>query len=273
MTDQNQVMRLFERANPVPDPAALPPAPPPSNIRYHRTDRTATVTLIDTPPDLQPPNTPRRMWPTLTAIAAVVIVVVAGLALVTRGGADREEPADQPKITTPVEPDPATVGAAFVSAIDNHDHDTALRLLADDATVQMLGSTDATEFGLLLDFLAAIDARYDLAGCDYAEPAVTCRALFTNAWFEPLDVPATTATFFIRVDDGQVTAFRHAEEVPDQVWSTWSKFVRSGGEGDWGAMAKSHPDGAAIIGPVLTEESIELHRQYTAKFVEAYRDS
>ena len=63
---------------------------------------------------------------------------------------------------------------------------------------------------------------------------------------------------------------REAEELPSEVWSTWSEFVRDRGDGDWGIMSKSHSDGAAIIGPVLTAESIELHRRYTEEFVEAY---
>jgi hypothetical protein len=226
------------------------------------------VTLTTTPAGNRSPDTHRHRRHVLAAVA-VAAAVVGGLVLLSTDQDDKR-PADVPDITTPVEPDPATVGAAFVSAIDSHDYDNAHRLLTDDATIQMLGSTDIAEFEQLLAHLEAVDARYGLTECTYAEPAVTCRASFTNAWFDPLDEPATTATFFIRIEDGQVSALRQAEELPDRVWSTWSSFVRDRGEGDWGAMTKSHPDGLGIIGPILTDESIELHRQYTIEFVEAY---
>jgi hypothetical protein len=270
MTTEERVMSLFESANPVPEPGNSAPETA-SDYLATLDRRTSTMTLTALEPKAPERNNSKRPWLMAAAAVAALALVVGGLALLSPDQ-DEERPADVPEVTTRVEPDPAAVAAAFVSAIDSHDHDNAQLLLADDATIQMLGSTDVAEFEQLLAHLEAVDARYDLTECTYAEPAVTCRALYTNAWFDPLDEPATTATFFVRVEDGQVTALRQAQKLPDRVWLTWSSFVRDRGEGDWGAMAKGHPDGMGIIGPMLTDESIELHRQYTTEFVEARSD-
>jgi hypothetical protein len=115
MTDRSDVVRLFEEANPVQNPADQPVAPPPSTIR-HRGERAIVKALTHAPSRLQAPNTAQPRWRAYVAIAAVATVVVGGLMLLTTG-ADDEQPADQPDVTTPATtPAPTTSPAPTTTA-------------------------------------------------------------------------------------------------------------------------------------------------------------
>ena len=98
MITDDEVMRLFERADPARADDAAADADPPVYLTALRT-RSSNVTLIDTEPTrTQPPN--RHRW-LIAAAAAVVAIIVGTLVLVTRDGTGEPE---IPAATT-VDPD------------------------------------------------------------------------------------------------------------------------------------------------------------------------
>jgi len=105
---------------------------------------------------------------------------------------------------------------------------------------------------------------------------VTCRTTYIDDRVEAVGGVAGDITYFITVENGLITAYRvalDADTFGTNPWESYKTFVTERSQDDFGAMFAGHPDGIDIIGPVLTEESVELHRQYTQEFVAEYRDS
>ena len=110
MTNEERVMTLFERANPVPEPERVPP--PTTASRYlddlHRRSSTMTLTTDNDRTDTgatqhQEPrggSNPRRQWLLVAAVIAV-LGLVAGLIFIGNRADEEPVPADEPEPTAP----------------------------------------------------------------------------------------------------------------------------------------------------------------------------
>ena len=101
MTSERDVLDVFERANPVPDPDAVVVEPDPSRFLADLLGRDPTEIRVDS--DGRRPTASTRRW-LLPAVAATVAVGVVGLAAVVRNDSTSEAPA----ATTPSDTSPST---------------------------------------------------------------------------------------------------------------------------------------------------------------------
>ena len=233
------------------------------------------------------PGRPRRLPTRATiAAAALLIVGIGAMALfVNRGDDPATNTADEPNPveSAPVEPGQQAEATRlqaerFMAAFDLADRTTAMSLVSEDAPIQV-GSQLVTrsEIGPLFRLSEVTDDRYELQRCEVIQPGqVTCRALFSNRWTDAVGAEPVDATFFMRIEDDQITALRtgiDTETFGPLVWDRYLNFVREQDLNDFGKMFASHPDGMGIIGPKLTDESVELHDIYTADFTASNGES
>jgi hypothetical protein len=112
MTNEEHVMQLFERANPVPEPDDIAPPTRTSGDLIDLQHRSSTMTLTTIEPDAPEQHHTKRNW--LIAAAAAVALLIAGLVVAaTRNDDTTLVPADPPApivepddAATPVEPAP-----------------------------------------------------------------------------------------------------------------------------------------------------------------------
>jgi hypothetical protein len=116
MTNEEHVMQLFERANPVPEPSDLAPPIRTSGDLIDFRHRSSTMTLTAIEPDAPENHHTRRSW--LVAAAAAVLLLIAGLVVAASRNDDATlVPADSPAPT--VAPDDATNPPAGDPATDD----------------------------------------------------------------------------------------------------------------------------------------------------------
>lgn len=123
MTNEEHVMQLFERANPVPERSDIAPPIRMSGDLIDFQHRSSTMTLTAIKPDAPENHHTRRNW--ILAAAAAVLLLIAGLVAATRNDDATLVPADTPAPTVAPNPpaadpapddaeatavDPATVG-------------------------------------------------------------------------------------------------------------------------------------------------------------------
>lgn len=117
MTNEEHLMQLFERANPVPEPSELAPPLRTSGDLIDLQHRSSTMTLTAIEPDAPEHHHTRRNW--IVAAAAAGLLLIAGLVVAaTRNDDTTLVPADPPAPTvapddaaTPPAADPAPEGA------------------------------------------------------------------------------------------------------------------------------------------------------------------
>lgn len=116
MTNEEHVMQLFERANPVPEPSDLAPPIRTSGDLIDFQHRSSTMTLTAIEPNAPEHHHTRRNW--IVAVAAAVLLLVAGLVVAaTRNDDTTLVPADTPAPT--VAPDDAANPPAADPAPDD----------------------------------------------------------------------------------------------------------------------------------------------------------
>ena len=134
---EDEVIQLLEQADPV---RRIEPGPSVDAVGYLDALRTrgTTVTLTDTGPTAKPGLGHRRRWPIIAVAAAVVAIVVAGLALVARDQTSGPHipaapPATAPATTTTATPAEATAAEetarGFIDAENAYDVDRMLTYL------------------------------------------------------------------------------------------------------------------------------------------------
>ena len=134
---EDEVIQLLEQADPV---RRIEPGPSVDAVGYLDALRTrgTTVTLTHTGPTAKPGLGHRRRWPIITVAAAVVAVVVAGLALVARDETSDTHIPAAPSATAPATTTtatPAEVAAAeetargFIDAENAYDVDRMVTYL------------------------------------------------------------------------------------------------------------------------------------------------
>jgi hypothetical protein len=112
MTNEEHVMQLFERANPVPEPSDIAPPSRTSGDLINLQHRSSTMTLTAIEPDAPESHHTRRNW--LLAAAAAVALLIAGLVVAasrdddtTLVPADTPAPTVAPDAVNPPADDPA----------------------------------------------------------------------------------------------------------------------------------------------------------------------
>jgi hypothetical protein len=195
MTDQSDVVRLFERANPVQNPADQPVAPPPSTIR-RRGEQAIVTAVTDAPSDLHAPNTVQPRWRAYAAIAAVATVVVGGLVLLTTG-ADDEQPADQPVVTTPAT---TTVPTTTTAPTTSADQPGWTGGLLDDLDAESLQALDSFAEGDVIVPTGPNGWRVFASGAASPEDDSIVRSQVTIIEAQPVTIPLEPAPA-----DGQPT--------------------------------------------------------------------
>ena len=107
MSTERDVIEVFKRANPVPDPELVEVEPDAGRFLAVLLDERPTE--VRTSPAGAETGKPARRWIVPTVAAAVVAVVVAGIAVLVRSGDGSEVPADTMPVTVPDVEEPVAV--------------------------------------------------------------------------------------------------------------------------------------------------------------------
>ncbi len=230
MTDHEQIYAKLVRANPVPDPEALPEtlntARPQLRIAEPHTG-VNQAEIVD--PPFAPENDRRRRSIQRVAMAAGLLLLVGVGVTLARGSNDTPiDAAAQPDPVTPIEQ-----ATAFIARLDDGDVDGAAELLSDplgEVWFATIGAVQTTEqVGDYLDFYVTLGMHTELGPCDSDEVGpsvvVTCEADHFPGALSLLDLefPTFDMTFEVwndgirsvgwsqRADDGFSSAFARSQ--------------------------------------------------------------
>jgi hypothetical protein len=215
--------------------------------------------------------------PPMRLTIAAAALLIAGIGVTALFAIQRDDPstptADEPAPVDSEQQADATLLTAerFMTAYDLADRTSAMSFVSEDAPMQIGGQFIArSEIGPLFRLSEVVDDRYKLQRCELVQPnQVTCVALYSNGWSDAVGAEPVDATFFLRIEGDQITALRAAIDTATfgpTVWDRYLEFVREQSLDDFGKMFASNADGMGIIGPALTDESVELHATYTRDF-------
>ena len=167
----------------------------------------------------------------------------------------------------------AVVAEQFIAAGDAADVEASLALIDPEAQLTVgdnVVAREGKENWIRLE--GVLGFRDEEAVCSASDPTqVEYSAMRSNRWTDATGGEPEPNTFFLRIEEGQVTAMRSTAAADG--WEEYFEFVmeRSSDE-EFAAMFVSHPDGMGIIGLAYTDESIELHSHWTDKFEAAGGD-
>lgn len=163
---------------------------------------------------------------------------------------------------------PESVARAFMGALNTHDGNAALELLAEDARYK--GLSPLSDLPLALDLDRAIGEHFTIQGCEEVSTdangtLVDCRFIVESDVSRALGIEPVSVIYTIRVDEGHIQTVDATccEDVPgvEDPWITFRNWVK-----------ENHPDDMATMyfgegGAHLNPESIALFEQYTDEFV------
>jgi hypothetical protein len=255
MTNEDQVVALFARANPVPSLDLLDPIED-LDMEHpaHLSARSSVMTEVET---IEPKKEERQRWPRVALGLAMAVIAVAALGILV----NRESGVASPE----------SIGDAFMTALADHDGDAALELLAEDARYK--GLSPLSDLPLALDLDRAIGEEITNQGCEEVPTdgdgtLVDCRFMVDGDIPRALGIEPTSVIYTIRVDEGQIQAVDGTccEDVPgvEDPWITFRNWVRD-----------NHPDDMATMyngegGAHLKPESIALFEKNTDEFVASH---
>ena len=242
--------------------------------------REENLEVVMPTPDRQEPMT--RRWRVYVGVAAAAALLIVGLVAFS-DLRDDSAPADEPlpQVTTvPDGPDPTlavSIAEQFLTALGELDAVAAISLVDADAQIQHYNQTATrAEIAVGVAMEEAVGGRTELQGCESTAPdQVRCEATYIDDRVETFGGVPGEMTYLVKVDNGLITAYRvglDTDTFGSNPWESYKTFVFEQSQDDFAAMFASHPDGMGIIGPLLTEESVELHRQYTENFVLKHDD-
>ncbi len=267
---EDEVIQLLEQADPV---RRVEPGPSVDAVNYLDALRTrgTTVTLTETGPTAKPGRGHRRRWPTITVAAAVVAVVVGGLAVIARDGTSATHRPATPSATataTTITATPAAVAAAeetaraFIDAENAYDVDRMVTHLSFEPS-------NLDEFRSQVAWHRAVDSKKLNVHCAPQGESTAGIDIFCTYDFYSLRSDevgfgpyAGYSEFTIR--DGKIGASemditereRFTSEMED-AFHWW--------------MSANHPDDVAVMydgsEPRISEESIPLWEQRTREYV------
>jgi hypothetical protein len=248
VTHEDQVVDLFARANPVPSLDLLDPVEPLDLHQLaHRSERSAEMTELKTPPKESSTGRRRRLIPVLTVTLAALVALAA---LVT---ADRRVAS------------PEAVANAYMEARANLDVEATQALFASEATFDDSGY-DLSEMPALYAWYRASNWTSTLGVCTEAPTGeggtlVRCTNEFENDWSRALGDAPIAADIQILVSDGEIVSL--TSEFDDEFVGLWDAFFTF--------VDNNHPDDVDLMygaaGPLLDDESIALWEQHTRDFV------
>ena len=250
MTNEDQIVALFAKANPVPSLDLLDPIEP-VNLG-HLTDpseRSGAMTELKTKAaDEEVGGRSPRLVPVLTMVAIAIVVALGVLFTRDDGVAS-----------------PETLANAYMEARQNLDAEAAQALFATDATLSDEGF-DLSEMPALFDWYRALNWNWTRGEC--AEPSsgeggtlVQCSTEIENDWTRTLGHAPITADVRILTSDGAITNL--ISTLDDEFSGVWGAFFT------W--IEENHPDDIDqmydSVGPLLDADSIALWEQHTREFV------
>jgi hypothetical protein len=283
----DEIMRLFELADPARDDEGARMVDAAGYLDALQT-RSYDMQLIDTTE--APTKTPRDNRWVLVAIAAAIVLIVAGALFLTRDNDQEPVPIAPPTTVTSVSPTTAVeqnasqpvdeviaLVRAFYDARNAYDADTALSFLTDDAVVpswsqgtaepRQIGSPD--EFRLQIESAAATSGKMLLGDCTTVEsqdPGITIRCSYDyqDLRSDELGIgPFGGNSTNVIVVDGKITSVSELGEADGFEQQLWDPF------GAW--INARHPDDVAVMfaADTPTEASIRLWDQRTREWVQA----
>ncbi len=255
MTNEDQIVALFARANPVPSLDLLDPVEPLDMVRLaHLSARSSEMTDVETI-ELRPQGPSPR--PRLAVVAAMtVIAVVATAFLVTR----------ESGVASPV-----SVATAYMDAQADHDGKALWELFAPDTEGNLRGLaswTSGTDWDRAVGWAEMPHQGCEEISTDSAGTLVACPFIRQTDWILALGLePVTNNIYEILVDEGQIQS----------VVETDNGEVSHDGMKAASAMFKvwvnaNHPDAMATMygsdGQWLNDPAaIALYEKYTDEFV------
>jgi hypothetical protein len=252
---EDQVAVLFARANPVPSLDLLDPIDPVDiGALRDESERSSAMSEVKTIEPKREGSDRRRFAPGLALAGVMVVVAVAAFALANRSPA-------------PVA-GPVGIAEAYMFAMNEHDVDTVLSLLADDAVVE--SDWDQTNLGELparIEFERIIGMTYHWDACsEDASGQVRCPYQGSDHLSRALGVGLSGANRFeFTIEDGMIEHVvnfeRQGLRSDARVAETIEPF------GAW--VLENHPaDYAAIFEPPLWRaEPMALWEKYVPEFV------
>ena len=223
MITEEHVERLFDRANPVPDPELLD-LEQIGAARHLATfeQRSSEVTQLDTRPTES--KEPKRGRFVLAMGTAAAILIAAVLVLTQSD--ETPPPATQPTPTTIAAPvttapqgDEVALATAeeFMMARDSWDGEGIRALLSDDATI--VGTEFAEvidEYPALADYERAVGARFLDHECLVSSPGlIRCTYLLENKLTQAAGAgPFVGNSFMLEFEDGMIQRINHIFGAP-----------------------------------------------------------
>jgi hypothetical protein len=257
MNDE-RVFHLLKEINPVADPDGLDS---PVALGDFETQGGAMATIERTEfdqTDAAPSQGTSGRKGVMIAVAAAAAVLIVGI------GAWALIQSDETKLAA----SPESIGEAMVAALDSHDAEAAVGLLAPDATVNIFSAGTSEEFRDLFGWFEALDWRFDYQACSSTPTGeVTCTVLQQNKWTAADGTDPVNAELRLDVADGQVTAIVAYDQGPAwrAVFEDYFDFVDDNHPADVERMWLISASGQNT-GPRLTEDAIALFDRYSAEY-------
>ena len=212
---------------------------------------------------------PNRAWIAGGAVAAAVVLLIAGIAFISNDG-------DQESLVAGEAPEGIALG--FVEAVDAWDGAALRALVADDAVIDDESVATADEYLANAEFDRATGWRRLDPRCTataVGPPAeVTCTYTMQNAWSEALGVgPFTGSSFEFVIEDGLIHEVTHDVNVNVFSVQVWDVFKA------W--LSDSHPDDVSVMYDfsngyelaLQTPEAVALWEERTNEFIASLADS
>ncbi len=278
----SSIQNLMWDANPIPDPGSEFSDDEIGALllltRTRSTGMGMTETLRPTEPEKE---RNRRGWFAAgVSFAAIIAMVGGGLWFASMG--DTGDDASS-LVTTTIEATTTTAATvagieasqaaiSFLTATETFDVDAALALLADDAVIALGPADSKSAVAKEMRWQEATGLVVTPQECSVADAtqpsegsiAVGCTATVASPIAAVGGAEPIVFTYEATVDDGVITAIESVDLgiYSNAVWVPFESWVRT-------SRSDAHPImfSSAGTGVVLSDESIELWRQYTTEYV------
>jgi hypothetical protein len=254
ITDE-EVAVMYARANPVPSLDLLDPFDP-VDIDHLIAESERSSNNMSEIRTIEPKLEPARSRP-VAGVAAVVALVVAGIVVVI-ALANR-----QPEV---VDTTPQGIAEAFMAALNDHDADALVSLLADDVVIEF-GPDTVEGYRPQIEQWQALGWTWEDVACaeapptDTQPPVVRCAYAFSNDLTRAVGVgPYGNNAYRLTIDAGKIQEVNGAEtDDPFQAEALGVFF-------DW--VAENHPEDAETMHFNYTDEdNLAKWKQYLPEFV------
>lgn len=291
MITDDEVMRLFERADPARGDHVAPVIDAAGYLDALQTRSSTVVTIETTPSPTEPTN--RHRWRFTAAAAAAVVAIGVG-ALILAARDDETEPgSDQTRVATKAPNNPQTANAkavatGFIEALGAFETDQAITYLADDADISPMLASEGSqgvegtleELRLFVSLLEAqgyqqiIDTRpiVDMCrelGSSAAATRLHCPFAFHLLGSKEIGLgPFSGSSFDLTIRDGQIVRAStdwETTEFSPQMWEPFANWVSTAYPADAAVMYED----ATYSEPRLTAQSIQLWEQHTRDYAAA----